>query len=262
MSFINIEWLNKCRDLLRMGSVAEPRGQRTYELPHQAVRIGMRCPVLTVPGRHLSYQFMAAEAYWILSGDNRVETIAPYNKNISKFSDDGRIFAGAYGPRIMSQIQYVLNKLIEDPMSRQAGLTIWTPNPEPSKDIPCTVAIWFQVRGGLLNCHVFMRSSDIWLGLPYDLFNFSMLAHMVCSELRKSVFHSDLEPGALYLTAASLHLYEIHREKLVQIINDGPYGPDTQAPTPEALFQDRHTLMQTLGELRSSRTSDKLRWWL
>jgi thymidylate synthase len=259
---VNDQWLDKGHSILYHGKEVEPRGKRTYELPHQTVKVPMRQPVLTIPGRQLSYQFMAAEAYWILTGDRHVATIAPYNKYISQFSDDGETFAGAYGPRIMEQLDYVVGKLIEDPMSRQAVLTIWTPNPGPSKDIPCTVAIGFQVRDGKLNCHVFMRSSDLWLGLPYDLFNFSMLGHLVCCRLRQSLLHQLLEPGDLYLTAASLHLYEEHRLKLFDIINDGPDGPEDQPLTPETLFQDEFTLLHTLRELRNSRVSDRLRWWL
>ena len=259
---VNSQWLDKAHMLLNHGREVEPRGKRTYELPQQTVVIDMNRPVLTVPGRQLSYQFMAAEAYWILTGDRHVSTIAPYNRHISNFSDDGVTFAGAYGPRIMEQLNYVINKLIEDPDSRQAGLTIWTPNPSPSKDIPCTVAIWFQVRAAKLNCHVFMRSSDLWLGLPYDLFNFSMLAHLVCGHLRKSLLHQLLEPGELYLTAVSLHLYEEHRLRLVEVINNGPDGPEDQPETPDALHQDTTTLLTTLQELRNSRVGDKLRWWL
>ena len=258
---INDQWLDAAREVIRHGREVEPRGKRTYELPQYTVRVDMRWPVLTIEERLLSYQFMAAEAYWILTGDKHVSTIAPYNRHISQFSDDGETFAGAYGPRIMEQLDYIVNKLIEDPDSRQAGLTIWRPNPEPSKDIPCTVAIWLQVRDKRLHTHVFMRSSDIWLGLPYDLFNFSMLAHLVCCRLRTSLMHQDLQPGSLYLTAASLHLYEEHRPKLQEIVNCTIGGYD-QNPTPEALYQDEYTLINTLKELRNSKVGNKLRWWV
>src|SRR3546814_5271713 len=70
---------------------------------------------------------------------HRGSEIAPWNRHISQFSDDGVVFAGAYGPRINLQLDYVLNKLREDPDTRQAGLTIWRPNPQPSKDIPCKI---------------------------------------------------------------------------------------------------------------------------
>lgn len=266
MLSINSAWLVCAGDLIDLGRQVDPRGQLTYELPQRTVTIDMRRPVLTLPSRKLSYQFMAAEAHWILSGDDRVSTIAPYNKHIGAFSDDGLTFAGAYGPRIHEQLLYIVTKLTQDPSSRQAGLTIWMPNPQPSKDIPCTVAIWFQVREGKLNLHVFMRSSDVWLGLPYDLFNFSMLGHLVCSMLRKMDFTRQLnalEPGTLYLTAASLHLYDRNRSEVLAVLKEEEDRSLPEQPmTPEAFFTDQAVLMGTLAELRTSRATDRLRWWI
>ena len=57
-----------------------------------------------------------------------------------------------------------------------------------------------------------MRSNDIWLGTPYDIFSFSMITHYIVAEYNRSV-NEDLIPGTLYLNAASLHLYERHWEK-------------------------------------------------
>ena len=190
-------WLQTLDDLVNHGHVVSPRGQETRELPQRTIVVDMNRPVLNIPERNLGYKFMAAEAYWILTGDYRVETIAPYSKAISQFSDDGVTFFGAYGPKITHQFQYVLNKLVEDPDTRQAGLTIWRENPPQTKDVPCTVAIFFSIRRGELNCHVFMRSSDAWLGVPYDVFNFSMLSHAVCGCLNASKLKDfALTPGA------------------------------------------------------------------
>jgi thymidylate synthase len=209
---------------------------------------------------------MAAEAYWILSGDDRVETIAPYNPNISAFSDDGVKFFGAYGPKIHSQIDYVVAKLCADKFSRQAGLTIWRENPPKTLDVPCTVSIFFNIREkedgrNFLNVNVFMRSSDIWLGVPYDVFNFSMLGYMVCGMLRKAGI--DVEPNCLYLTAASGHLYEKNFHGAAAIIKK--FGHDLifaeVAPPPAKLWQSRAELMETLDVLRTTSPGNKLRWW-
>lgn len=232
----DIAWIEATRHILKCGREISPRMQLTYEVPQYTVVVDTRRPVLTIPERRLSYKFMAAEALWILSGDDRVATIAPFNKNIAQFSDDGEVFAGAYGPRIKEQIDYVVLKLVEDADTRQAGLTIWRPSPTPSKDIPCTVAIWFQIRGGKLNVHVFMRSSDVWLGLPYDVFNFSMLCHQVCYRLRGQ--YPELTPGTLFLTAASMHLYECNREDLESVFDACGIVVSSQPRTPFHLFDE------------------------
>jgi thymidylate synthase len=194
---------------------------------------------------------MAAEALWILDGSDQLSELVRYNPNMAAFSDDGVTLAGAYGPRIMPQIPYVVSKLREDRDTRQAALTIWTPSPAPSKDIPCTVAMDFKVRDGKLNLHVFMRSSDIWLGLPYDVFSFSCVAYLVCSIL------GDVTPGTLYLTAASSHLYERHwGEK----IGD---PPETECLSVPETYWSRgpSNLKASLKILRDSRKGDVARWW-
>lgn len=250
-------WLEAINDILTNGDEVAPRGQVTKEMLQRTLVVDMRRPVLTVPERKLSYQFMAAEAYWILSGDYRVSTIAPYNKNISQFSDDGATFFGAYGPRIVNQLPYVVDKLKTDPDTRQAGLTIWRENPPQSKDIPCTVSIFFNIREDKLNCHVFMRSSDLWLGVPYDVFNFSMLSHLVCGMINKE--EEKLEPGDLYLTAASSHLYERNIEAIAKVLDHGTALRQNKTPSP--LYLSETALCEVLRDLRTSKPGNFLRWW-
>ena len=282
-SDISLAWLSALDAVLASGRLVSPRGQLTKELAQFTLEVDMRRPVLLVPERKLSYQFMAAEAYWILTADETVAGIAPWNPRIADFSDDGKVFYGAYGPRIHEQLNYVLNKLLEDPDTRQAGLTIWRPNPPPTRDPPCTITIFFGLRGGLLNTHVFMRSNDQWLGLPYDVFNFSMLAHLVCARynttramalraaaeakaaLERQAYRPfsfrPLAPGTLYLTAASSHLYEQHWELAKSIVASEFHPVPMQPTTPIALFHDEQTLLETLRDLRNTKRYDTRRWW-
>lgn len=250
-------WLTLLNNILSSGASVAPRGKETRELLQHTIEVDMRQPVLMVPARKLSYKFMAAEAFWILSGDDRVESIVPYNSNIAQFSDNGATFFGAYGPKVVDQLQYVVDKLVADNDSRQAGLTIWRENPQATKDVPCTVAIFFNIRGGKLNVHVFMRSSDAWLGVPYDVFNFSMLGHLVCAFLNHTA-DLGVEPGTLYLTAASSHLYEVNWDVARECLNAEMLP---QNITPDALFESPQVLMDTLKALRDSRPGDYPRWW-
>lgn len=253
-------WKSNLHHLMHLGERAAPRGMETREILQKTFTIDMRQPVLTIPSRKLSYRFMAAEAYWILTGDDRVETIEPFNKNIAQFSDNGVTFYGAYGPKIRGQLTYVVEKLLKDRDSRQAGLTIWRENPPDTKDVPCTIAIFFSVRDGLLNAHVYMRSSDIWLGLPYDAFNFSMLAHLVCAHYNEGMnFETMISPGSLYLTAASSHIYQRNWEdaRYLLLLND----EEAQLDTPTWMYTNPDRCLQHLDALRYARPGDSLRWW-
>jgi thymidylate synthase len=256
---MNYEWVSTLAEILSKGQFVEPRGRATFEVPQHTVTVNMRNPVLTVPERKLSYKFMAAEAYWILSGDFTVSGIAPWNPKIAAFSDDGETFFGAYGPKVMDQLPYVVKKLQEDPESRQAGLTIWRENPGPTKDVPCTIAIFATIRNGRLNLSVFMRSSDAWLGLPYDCFNFSMLGHLICCKLNEADTSAEISPGLLRLTAASSHLYEEHWKIATEIV-ELPMEV-SGCITPSILFTDQRALMSMLKALRDSKPGDAIRWW-
>lgn len=263
----NLEWSRVLSDVFYYGRIVSPRGQKTIEIPQHTAVIDMRRPVITIPERKLSTKFLAGEAYWILSGDDKVENIAPYNKNIANYSDDGVTFFGAYGPRIAEQLDYVTNKLLSDNSTRQALLTIWRPNPPETKDVPCTISCGFMIRDGNLDCYVYMRSNDLWLGFPYDIFNFSMLSHLVCCRLNKTGLN--LKPGIMYHTAASRHIYEQHSEQANYI--SGFYNPITSPipklaeistnETPDYMFNDEEKLMQTLDDIRNNGRNSEMIWW-
>jgi thymidylate synthase len=168
----------------------------------------MQRPILSVKQRKLGYKFLAAEAWWIITGKNDVASIKKYSPHIASFSNDGRHFDGAYGPRIVDQIRYVVDSLERDVDTRQSVASIWRPNPRDSKDVPCTISVQWVIRDAKLHCIDTMRSSDAWLGWPYDVFNFSMLSAYVLLLLReRSKFFEEIQLGNLWLTAGSSHLY-------------------------------------------------------
>lgn len=217
-------WVRLLTTVLLTGKIVKPRGKITKEILGCQTVISMANPVVLVSKRKLGYHFMAAEAAWIMSGDNRVSTIAPYSKEISKFSDDGERFFGAYGPKIIDQISYVVQTLSNDPDSRQAVITIWRPNPPKTKDVPCTISAQWIIRDKKLHCVMNMRSSDVWLGVPYDWFNFSMISLGILVMLNRRLDLNGLyDLGNLYFNAASQHLYEENFERAESII----YGPVT-----------------------------------
>lgn len=276
------EWLEKLRRATLIGRRIAPRGHPTLEVlndPGQTISLPMSKPIITCRTRKLNYSFMAAEALWMTSGDNRVETIARYNKNIAQFSDDGEIFNGAYGPMITSQEEHVLSSIFNDVDTRQAVITIWKPNPVASKDIPCTITLVFSARPvehastfcaetHRLHLHAFMRSSDLWLGVPYDIFNFSMIGvRMAC------LLNQRRQPGAplfalghLTLTAVSSHLYERNIEeaqRVAQAVIERPYTQITEVPSVpinRVMEGDWDSIISALEHCRDKSTDKHPTW--
>lgn len=100
-----------------------------------------------------------------------------------------------------------------DPDSRRAVIPIYSP-PDigtDSNDIPCTTTLQFLIRSGCLNMITTMRSNDIYLGLPYDVFNFTMLQELVACRL-------GVKLGTYHHFVGSMHYYDRDSEKINAII--------------------------------------------
>ena len=230
MKDINLAWTALLENIMSNGHLTHPRGMPTKEILGCKTVISMLNPVITIKERKLGYRFLPAEAAWIISGYNTVDDIKHYSKAISNFSDDGAFFFGAYGPRIKDQLPHIIRALRSDFDSRQAVLTIWRESPPASKDIPCTVSLQWTIRDNELHCFANMRSSDGWLGVPYDWFNFSMVSAYLLLWLRKlDTRFGEVQLGNLHFYAASQHLYATNWDAVRKIL-DEPTGIFTVAP--------------------------------
>ena len=155
------------------------------------------------------------ECLWYLSGSNELEHIQYYIDGYHEFSDDGKTLNGAYGARIFrsgrgesrdkpdDQWQRVIDTLRNREGSRNAIIQIYAneDGEKGSKDIPCTCTLQFVIRKKLLHLHVHMRSNDVVLGFPHDIFAFTMMQEIAAREL-------DVEVGSYQHSVSSLHLYD------------------------------------------------------
>jgi thymidylate synthase len=191
-------------EVMTNGTEVRPRGMLTKEISPATLIVDPHCTLYPSPLRNLNWAFLLAENLWYLSGRADTHFLSYYNSNIKNFSADG-LHDGAYGPKIVAQLRYVIETLQKDPDSRQAILSLWERNPRPSKDVPCTSLFQFMIRDGKLNLYVTMRSNDIIFGSHYDVPSFALIQLVVASCL-------GIPAGTLFHTANSLHLYEQHFE--------------------------------------------------
>lgn len=149
------------------------------------IRPGMNSKIGVLEGL-----FLVGETY----SQKAVEAVAP-RADLSLFTE-----RGAYGPRIESQLEFLVRGLEKDPSSRQHTLMIARPGDQYTSDMPCTLALHFLVRSAVVHCFASMRSSDVLKGLPTDLIQFGLLTHVIANCF-------DYRPGYVHLTSASQHLY-------------------------------------------------------
>lgn len=168
--------------------------------------------IVTSDIRKMPIRYAVGELLWYLSGSNKLSDIKQFSKAWDNLSDDGETVNSAYGYRIFekfgfNQWEHVKELLWKDPNSRQAVIHIKEPNPMPTKDLPCTVCLQYLIRNNKLYATTYMRSNDIWLGFPYDVFTFTCLQMKLAMEL-------GVEVGTYTHIAGSLHLYS--RNKVEQ----------------------------------------------
>lgn len=154
-------------------------------------------------GRGINTRLAAVEALQLLSGlatPNLVRAATPTFASVLVNPDDPDY--GAYGPRVVDQLPDALAALEDDPASRRAVLAIWRPRDlTHDGDRPCTLTLQLLLRDDQLELHVNMRSQDVWLGTPYDLFMFTQLQVSLARYL-------GVAAGRYVHHVGSLHLYE------------------------------------------------------
>ena len=162
--------------------------------------------------RNWKEDYAEAEWQWYLSGDRNIGKLGDlYGKvpEIWKRMADrqGNVnsnygYQWQRGYNHMSQLDYIVGLLKDNPETRQACISIYDgkEHPDYKNDTPCTYAIQFTILHGRLNMCVTMRSNDLWYGFCNDQYCFSKLQKMVSDKL-------NIEPGVYYHFAHNMHLY-------------------------------------------------------
>ncbi len=220
---------------------AAPRGMKVKERLGHSFRItDIRDRIPYIPHREFSIAYMVAELVWYLSGNNETEWISNYSGFWRNISDDGATANSAYGARIFKNHPYqnsepdlnwngrpregcrgliqweeLKTELKNDPDSRRAVIHIRMPQDSvlAKKDVPCTLTLQFFIRDGALHQVASMRSSDMVLGIAYDIPAFTIFQEMLALEL-------GVECGSYTHISNSLHIYERHYGMVEKILND------------------------------------------
>jgi Thymidylate synthase len=215
---------------LRAGDRVSPRGHACLELTDSMIVI--QHPEDAVPlhtNRKMNMAIGAAEYCQLLAGVSSLAQLdLASGGRFTQFSDGG-LLRGAYGPKVSHQLTRVTELLSGDPDTRQAVVSVWDHRTSQSagevQDTPCTVSMQFRIRRDSLEMTVIMRSSDAWLGIPYDWFMFTRLQMTMAWAL-------SLPCGSFTFFAGSLHLYERDAGKARGIYRN---GTGTSAVQPPAL---------------------------
>lgn len=173
-------------------------------------------PLLTTKKLHV--RSIIHELLWFLRGDTNVRYLNEHGITIwDKWADIsgdlGRIYGAQWRNwrtlegRSIDQIKLVIDQIRTNPNSRRLVVDAWNVG-ELNQMIlaPCHNLFQFYVQGDELSCHLYQRSADLFLGVPFNIASYSLLTLMMAQVCR-------LHPAELIHTFGDLHLYQNHLEQ-------------------------------------------------
>lgn len=140
---------------------------------------------------------------------------APYSQALSDTSTcDTRKIGG------FDQLDYVINEIKNNPSSRRILISLW--NPLDFKKVSlmcCHYSLQFNVRTenntNYLDCIFNMRSSDVFLGLPFNIFSYTVLTYIIAKKC-------NMLPGKLVYNGGDTHIYNTHTSQIHTQLNREP----------------------------------------
>jgi thymidylate synthase len=195
-------------------------------------------PLLTTKKLHL--KSIINELLWFLSGDTNIRWL---KENGVSIWDEWATEEGELGPiygaqwtawptrdgGAINQIDYVVDCLRNNPDSRRILFHGWNVEYLPDERIspqdnvragrmalpPCHLLYQFYVAGGVLSAQLLIRSSDSFLGLPYNTASLAVLTMMLAQQC-------DLEPGEIIICTGDSHIYSNHLEQVREQLGREP----------------------------------------
>lgn len=235
------------RDVMTNGEAHEDRtGVGTQSVFGRQWRHDMRegFPLLTT--KRVTLRWVFEELRWFLNGHTDEEELSKHGVDIWKewataeqcakfgrgagdlgpiYGFQWRRFGGSAGTSSydditgIDQIRQLLRDIVENPSSRRMIVTAWNPRDVSRVTLPPCHTLW-QVKchegadGGEMSLHMYARSIDIFLGLPYNIASYGLLLEMLCAVTGRRA-------RELVISFGDLHLYRNHVDQAsVQLMRE------------------------------------------
>ena len=173
-------------------------------------------PMVTTKKLHLPS--IVHELLWFLKGETNVKYLQDNGVRIwNEWADESGDLGPVYGKqwrrwetkdgRIIDQVQQAIETIKTNPNSRRIIVSAWNVGElDEMALMPCHAFFQFHVAEGRLNCQLYQRSADVFLGVPFNIASYALLTHMMAQVC-------DLEPGVFVHTLGDAHLYNNHLDQ-------------------------------------------------
>jgi thymidylate synthase len=210
------QYLELLTDVLDHGTEKSDRtGTGTLSVFGRQLRFDLAAGFPAMTTKKLQMKSVVTELLWFLRGSTNVGWLRERGVSIwDEWADEHGELGPIYGyqwrswpapdGRSIDQIAGVIDSIHTNPDSRRHIVSAW--NPADIDDMalpPCHTMFQFYVADGRLSCQLYQRSGDIFLGVPFNIASYALLAAMVAQVCQ-------LEVGDFVHTLGDAHLYVNH----------------------------------------------------
>jgi len=193
-------------------------------------------PLVTTKKVHM--KSIVHELLWFLNGDTNIaylnsNGVSIWNEWADENGDLGHIYGHQWrswpGPdgKTFDQISEVVRSLKNNPDSRRHIVSAWNVAEVPDMALPpCHVMFQFYVANGKLSCHLYQRSADVFLGVPFNIASYALLTMMMAQV-------TGYKPGEFVHSLGDTHIYLNHLEQVKLQLSREPMPLPTLRLNPE-----------------------------
>ena len=180
-----------------------------------------------VTTKKLHLRSIVHELLWFLKGDTNVQYLQDNGVRIwNEWADEDGDLGPVYGKqwrrweakdgRIIDQVEQAIDMIKNNPNSRRIIVSAWNVGElDKMALMPCHAFFQFHVANGKLNCQLYQRSADVFLGVPFNIASYALLTHMMAQIC-------GLKAGTFVHTLGDAHLYTNHLEQSHLLISREP----------------------------------------
>ena len=231
------QYLDILQDIMDNGQDADNRtGMYARKVFGRQMRFDLSqgFPLVTTKKTYL--RAIIHELIWLLSGNTNIKYLHDNNVTIwDEWADKNGDLGPVYGHQWrnfnsqgIDQIKDVIERIKKNPQDRRLIVSAW--NPAQIEDMalpPCHCFFQFDVTpDGKLNCMLYQRSCDMFLGVPFNIASYSLLTMMIAQVC-------GLQAGEFVHTLGNAHIYSNHFEQVKLQLSRAPYPLPTMKINPD-----------------------------
>jgi len=215
-----LEYLELLDHILKNGESKNDRtGTGTLSIFGYQMRFDLSRGFPLVTTKKLHIRSIVYELLWFLSGDTNIRYLNDNGVSIwNEWADNNGDLGPVYGKQWRSwsapnnetidQISNLLINIRENPDSRRHIISAWNVSDVENMALPpCHCLFQFYVSNNKLSCHLYQRSADVFLGVPFNIASYALLTHMIAHV-------SNLNVGDFVHTFGDAHIYTNHVEQV------------------------------------------------